>query len=144
MAGSNNNGSGFLTRDQILAGRDTRTEEAEIQALGGKVRLRRLGWDEAIEVQRRLDKVQAEHGDDVSAMVKEPGLVSYILSLILCDSDGDRLFTTDEDLRELGQLPPSVVMEIMPLIAEKLRGEEAERAAGEGSTESQEPASSSA
>jgi hypothetical protein len=87
-----------MNREQILAKRSTRIVTVEVPEWGGTVHLRALTVGE----RDRLDQFVQDSKQKVS------GFRSLVLSLCLCDADGNRLFA-DRQREEIDGLDASVV-----------------------------------
>lgn len=79
----------MLTRDAILGSRDLNVTAVEVPEWGGTVHLRALTLAEMQEVEAK----QAE--------AKGAAFVALVVAYGLCDAEGTRLFTSDEDIAGL-------------------------------------------
>lgn len=79
----------MLTRDAILGAQDLNVTRVEVPEWGGEVYLRALTLAEMQEVEAK----QAE--------AKGAAFVALVVAYGLCDAEGTRLFTTDEDVTAL-------------------------------------------
>lgn len=89
----------LLSRDDILKTEDISHKRVEVKEWGGAIQLRQLSVDEV-------------EGYEAFALTKpKSGLVARLLSLAICDDEGNRIFK-DEDVVALGKKNSAVTVRL--------------------------------
>ena len=91
-----------LSREDILNAIDLELREISVPEWGGTVYLRNLSGSERDEMEIKF----REAADNPQIFV---GIRAYVLSLVLCDEQRYRLFTSTEDVERLGEKNAAVL-----------------------------------
>jgi len=93
-----------LTKDQILRADDLKVKEVKVKEWGGSVRLKEMNGLERDEFESRFSSL-SEEGKNMEA-------IAYMLSLVMVDENGRRLFDKPEELQELTKKNPNVLVRL--------------------------------
>lgn len=87
----------ILTKDALLKG-NLKREYVPLPQIGGGVYVRELGGKSLILYRGRIEQLQTATGDENPELNVEQSLdlMSYLVSLTVCDEDGKLMFTEDE------------------------------------------------
>jgi len=97
------NGTGVLSRDQILKAEDLQDDYIDVPEWGGKVRLRAMTGIERQEFDEALMRVSQKPGDDSATIdFHAHRLRLKLCSLVMIDANGDRMFNGPADVAALG------------------------------------------
>jgi hypothetical protein len=88
----------ILTRDDFLSGNHLRRELVEVPELDGSLYLRELSARQLLHYNERIEQLKNGSADMTPAASIE--LMSLLVSLSACDSNGELLFS-EEDARQL-------------------------------------------
>jgi hypothetical protein len=102
-----------LTREQILSAQDANLQEVQVPEWGGSVFIRVMSGKER-------DNWEAETMQAAEAK-KFENMRAKLLSRVLCDEKGDRLFQTSEDVTALGDKSATALQSLFTQ-ATKLNG----------------------
>lgn len=148
------NGTGFLSREQILKAKDLSYQEVEVPEWGGRVRVRELTGGERQE----FDATIASIRQDLSVGGRKDGQQRQmkvevhadrvrvkLCALTMVDEKGERLFQNEDQVRDLAKKSARALERVYEVSA-RLSGlsEEAVEEAGKGSGDSPAADSSSA
>jgi hypothetical protein len=92
----------MLPREQILAARENDVDTVDVPEWGGSVGMRKMSCREAEAFHDWLNSRQAD------GSVRVIDLRATLLSKVLCDAEGKRLFTED-DIEALGEKSSDVM-----------------------------------
>lgn len=95
----------MLTREQILATTDLRTETVEVPEWGGAIRIREMSARRRSE----FEKLAAEQGDDYA--------VAWLVAESCVDEAGQRVFT-QEDLEALREKSAAALLRVFHAAAQ--------------------------
>lgn len=87
----------YLNRDSILASSDIVTEDVEVRAWGGKVRVRGMTGDERDAFEESLME-----GKGRTRQMRLASVRAKVVAACVVDEKGERLFS-DADVKELGR-----------------------------------------
>jgi len=94
-----NNGSGLLSRDDILKADDLRDDYVDVPEWGGRVRVRAMTGAERQEFDEALMRVSQKPGDDSATIdFHAHRLRLKLCSLVMIDAQGARMFPAPQDL----------------------------------------------
>jgi hypothetical protein len=93
-----------LTKDQILKANDLQTKEVKVKEWGGSVRLKEMDGLERDAFESRFSSL-SEEGKNMEA-------ITFMLSLVMVDENGRKLFETPEEMKALTKKNPNVLVRL--------------------------------
>lgn len=106
----------MLSREQILSADDRKTEDVQVPEWGGTVRVRALSGAERDAYEAGLVQLRS----DGSRRLTMQNARARLVSLSLCDEQGNRLFS-DADVSELGDKSAAALERVFN-VASRLSG----------------------
>ncbi len=117
----------LLTREAILAADDRKTKDVKVPEWGGTVRVRALSGAERDAYEASLVRIKSNGERQLTLANARARLVF----LATCDEAGDRLFTKEQDVNELGKKSAAALQRVWEAASELsgLTDEDVEKAA---------------
>jgi hypothetical protein len=110
----------LLTRDQIFAAPDRKTEVVSVPEWGGEVMVRSLGGDERDAWE--LGELDARNRAEKSgAAADRRGLRARLCALCICDEKLEALFSSADDVERLGAKSAAALDRVFA-VAQRLNG----------------------
>ncbi len=102
MTAKSSNGTGLLTREQILGADDLKHDEVEVEEWGGRVRIRELTGGERQEFDAAIATVKHDmRRGGTNVEVHADRVRIKLCALTIVDGKDNRLFKTEADERAL-------------------------------------------
>ena len=112
--------SQYLTREQILQADDLKTESVEVVEWGGMVLMRGLTGTERDALEGSMIEIRGK-----SRQLKLENIRAKLVAMTIVDENGKRLFSDDDDVRELGRKSAAALQRVFE-VAQRLSGLRAE------------------